>query len=172
MIINSKCLCGQRKMSWFWQNRNIYQMIGIPLHYHSTPTSALLPTSTASATTKTISLIAISTIISMQPNTINQFSVENFLKLLLFFYRKTISAYKKKKIISGRNKQSLMSFCVHLRCPSFWFLTKTLCFHQSWTREEKNHCLEETEKSFKFSGDILRLILSWCANSAAGCLLL
>ncbi|MCD7468352.1 Heme oxygenase 1 [Datura stramonium] len=31
---------------------------------------------------------------------------------------------------------------------------------ENWTREEKNHCLEETEKSFKFSGDILRLILS------------
>ena len=31
---------------------------------------------------------------------------------------------------------------------------------QSWTREEKNHCLEETEKSFKYSGEILRLILS------------
>ncbi|XP_061337401.1 heme oxygenase 1, chloroplastic-like [Gastrolobium bilobum] len=31
---------------------------------------------------------------------------------------------------------------------------------QEWTREEKNHCLEETEKSFKFSGEILRLILS------------
>ncbi|PSS13850.1 Heme oxygenase [Actinidia chinensis var. chinensis] len=31
---------------------------------------------------------------------------------------------------------------------------------ESWTREEKNHCLEETEKSFKLSGDILRLILS------------
>ncbi|KAI9190946.1 hypothetical protein LWI28_001206 [Acer negundo] len=31
---------------------------------------------------------------------------------------------------------------------------------ESWTREEKNHCLEETEKSFKFSGEILRLILS------------
>ncbi|XP_059635100.1 heme oxygenase 1, chloroplastic-like [Cornus florida] len=31
---------------------------------------------------------------------------------------------------------------------------------ERWTREEKNHCLEETEKSFKFSGDILRLILS------------
>ncbi|XP_047338863.1 heme oxygenase 1, chloroplastic-like [Impatiens glandulifera] len=31
---------------------------------------------------------------------------------------------------------------------------------ESWSREEKNHCLEETEKSFKFSGDILRLILS------------
>ncbi|XP_050367209.1 heme oxygenase 1, chloroplastic [Argentina anserina] len=30
----------------------------------------------------------------------------------------------------------------------------------SWTREEKNHCLEETEKSFKHSGEILRLILS------------
>ncbi|KAI6681670.1 heme oxygenase 1, chloroplastic-like [Syzygium oleosum] len=30
---------------------------------------------------------------------------------------------------------------------------------ESWTREEKNHCLEETEKSFKYSGDILRLIL-------------
>ncbi|KAJ8768419.1 hypothetical protein K2173_021572 [Erythroxylum novogranatense] len=31
---------------------------------------------------------------------------------------------------------------------------------ESWTREEKNHCLEETEKSFKYSGDILQLILS------------
>ena len=41
-------------------------------------------------------------------------------------------------------------------------VSNTYCvgFNQSWTREEKNHCLEETEKSFKFSGDILRLILS------------
>jgi heme oxygenase len=31
---------------------------------------------------------------------------------------------------------------------------------ESWTREEKDHCLEETEKSFKYSGEILRLILS------------
>ncbi|KAD6454633.1 hypothetical protein E3N88_09339 [Mikania micrantha] len=31
---------------------------------------------------------------------------------------------------------------------------------EKWTREEKNHCLEETEKSFKYSGEILRLILS------------
>ncbi|KAJ4951775.1 hypothetical protein NE237_028607 [Protea cynaroides] len=31
---------------------------------------------------------------------------------------------------------------------------------ERWTREEKNHCLEETEKSFKNSGEILRLILS------------
>ncbi|KAJ0238993.1 Heme oxygenase 1 [Hirschfeldia incana] len=31
---------------------------------------------------------------------------------------------------------------------------------EEWTREEKNHCLEETEKSFKYSGEILRLILS------------
>ncbi|XVE98322.1 hypothetical protein REPUB_Repub03eG0096000 [Reevesia pubescens] len=31
---------------------------------------------------------------------------------------------------------------------------------ESWTRDEKNHCLEETEKSFKYSGKILRLILS------------
>ncbi|TKY73177.1 Heme oxygenase 1 [Spatholobus suberectus] len=31
---------------------------------------------------------------------------------------------------------------------------------EDWTREEKNHCLEETEKSFKLSGEILRLILS------------
>ncbi|XP_010541919.1 PREDICTED: heme oxygenase 1, chloroplastic-like [Tarenaya hassleriana] len=31
---------------------------------------------------------------------------------------------------------------------------------EEWTREEKNHCLEETEKSFKHSGEILRLILS------------
>lgn len=34
------------------------------------------------------------------------------------------------------------------------------CFMQNWSREEKDHCLEETEKSFKFSGDVLRLILS------------
>ncbi|CAL5186819.1 unnamed protein product [Lathyrus oleraceus] len=31
---------------------------------------------------------------------------------------------------------------------------------EEWSREEKNHCLEETEKSFKLSGEILRLILS------------
>uniref|UniRef100_A0A7N0VJR5 heme oxygenase (biliverdin-producing) n=1 Tax=Kalanchoe fedtschenkoi TaxID=63787 RepID=A0A7N0VJR5_KALFE len=31
---------------------------------------------------------------------------------------------------------------------------------ESWSREEKNHCLEETEKSFKHSGEILRLILT------------
>ncbi|KAG9450406.1 hypothetical protein H6P81_010371 [Aristolochia fimbriata] len=31
---------------------------------------------------------------------------------------------------------------------------------ENWSREEKNHCLEETEKSFKYSGQILRLILS------------
>ncbi|XP_022899580.1 heme oxygenase 1, chloroplastic-like [Olea europaea var. sylvestris] len=31
---------------------------------------------------------------------------------------------------------------------------------ETWTEEEKNHCLDETEKSFKFSGDIMRLILS------------
>jgi len=31
---------------------------------------------------------------------------------------------------------------------------------EGWTREEKNHCLEETEKSFMRSGEILRLILS------------
>ncbi|KAF8400645.1 hypothetical protein HHK36_013944 [Tetracentron sinense] len=30
---------------------------------------------------------------------------------------------------------------------------------ESWSREEKNHCLEETEKSFKYSGEVLRLIL-------------
>ncbi|KAL5556657.1 hypothetical protein UlMin_038893 [Ulmus minor] len=30
---------------------------------------------------------------------------------------------------------------------------------ETWIREEKNHCLEETDKSFKYSGDILRLIL-------------
>ncbi|XP_019437504.1 PREDICTED: heme oxygenase 1, chloroplastic-like [Lupinus angustifolius] len=31
---------------------------------------------------------------------------------------------------------------------------------EEWIREEKDHCLEETEKSFKFSGQILRLVLS------------
>ncbi|XP_020088889.1 heme oxygenase 1, chloroplastic-like [Ananas comosus] len=30
----------------------------------------------------------------------------------------------------------------------------------NWSREEKDHCLEETEKSFIYSGEILRLILS------------
>ncbi|KAK9055093.1 hypothetical protein SSX86_026173 [Deinandra increscens subsp. villosa] len=30
---------------------------------------------------------------------------------------------------------------------------------ENWTRDEKNHCLQETEKSFKFNGDILHLIL-------------
>ncbi|KAG1335566.1 heme oxygenase 1, chloroplastic [Cocos nucifera] len=30
----------------------------------------------------------------------------------------------------------------------------------SWSREEKKRCLKETEKSFKYSGEILRLILS------------
>lgn len=28
----------------------------------------------------------------------------------------------------------------------------------SWTREQKDHCLEETEKSFKYSGGLLQLI--------------
>ncbi|KAM3383416.1 hypothetical protein P3S68_008991 [Capsicum galapagoense] len=31
---------------------------------------------------------------------------------------------------------------------------------ENWTRNEKNHCLEEIEKSFKFSGAILRLLFS------------
>ncbi|KAD3067934.1 hypothetical protein E3N88_35814 [Mikania micrantha] len=31
---------------------------------------------------------------------------------------------------------------------------------ENWTRDEKNHCLQETEKSFKFNGDILHLILA------------
>eukprot|EP00262_Sarcandra_glabra_P005585 TRINITY_DN17307_c0_g1_i1.p1 TRINITY_DN17307_c0_g1~~TRINITY_DN17307_c0_g1_i1.p1 ORF type:complete len:288 (+),score=43.76 TRINITY_DN17307_c0_g1_i1:121-984(+) len=31
---------------------------------------------------------------------------------------------------------------------------------EGWSREEKNRCLEETEKSFKYSGEILRLILT------------
>lgn len=31
---------------------------------------------------------------------------------------------------------------------------------QEWTREEKNKCLEETENSFKYSGKILREIIS------------
>uniref|UniRef100_A0A0D9WRV5 heme oxygenase (biliverdin-producing) n=1 Tax=Leersia perrieri TaxID=77586 RepID=A0A0D9WRV5_9ORYZ len=30
----------------------------------------------------------------------------------------------------------------------------------SWTREEKDHCLEETEKSFSYSGDLLRHIFT------------
>lgn len=40
--------------------------------------------------------------------------------------------------------------------------------YQSWSREEKNHCLEETEKSFKHSGEILRLILSWWRQQQQG----
>ncbi|XP_071737220.1 heme oxygenase 1, chloroplastic-like [Rutidosis leptorrhynchoides] len=31
---------------------------------------------------------------------------------------------------------------------------------EDWTRDEKDHCLEETEKSFNFSGEVLRLILT------------
>ncbi|KAK9706167.1 hypothetical protein RND81_07G108500 [Saponaria officinalis] len=31
---------------------------------------------------------------------------------------------------------------------------------EGWSREEKDHCLKETEKSFKHSGEILRLILT------------
>ncbi|KAK8543229.1 hypothetical protein V6N12_015792 [Hibiscus sabdariffa] len=49
---------------------------------------------------------------------------------------------------------SLQNSLVNSRPPDSYLV------FQSWTREEKNHCLEETEKSFKHSGDILRLILS------------
>jgi len=31
---------------------------------------------------------------------------------------------------------------------------------EEWTREQKNHCLKETETSFKYSGKILRLIIA------------
>eukprot|EP00252_Welwitschia_mirabilis_P019776 TRINITY_DN4676_c0_g1_i1.p1 TRINITY_DN4676_c0_g1~~TRINITY_DN4676_c0_g1_i1.p1 ORF type:complete len:285 (-),score=45.99 TRINITY_DN4676_c0_g1_i1:240-1094(-) len=31
---------------------------------------------------------------------------------------------------------------------------------ESWSRQEKNHCLEETKKSFEYSGKLLRLIIS------------
>uniref|UniRef100_A0A0C9QRB6 heme oxygenase (biliverdin-producing) n=1 Tax=Wollemia nobilis TaxID=56998 RepID=A0A0C9QRB6_9CONI len=31
---------------------------------------------------------------------------------------------------------------------------------EGWSREEKNHCLEETEMSFEYSGKLLRLIIS------------
>jgi len=31
---------------------------------------------------------------------------------------------------------------------------------EEWTREQKDHCLEETEKSFKLSGSLMRLIAS------------
>ncbi|KAJ0921264.1 putative Heme oxygenase (biliverdin-producing) [Helianthus annuus] len=31
---------------------------------------------------------------------------------------------------------------------------------ENWTRDEKNHCLQETEKSFKFNGEILHLIVA------------
>lgn len=46
-----------------------------------------------------------------------------------------------------------------LNLQTFSFILLSF-FTQSWTREQKDHCLEETEKSFKLSGDILRLILS------------
>ncbi|EXB85459.1 Heme oxygenase 1 [Morus notabilis] len=38
-------------------------------------------------------------------------------------------------------------------------MAKRLC-DESWTREEKNQCLGETEISFKYYGDIISLILS------------
>ncbi|CAB4288615.1 unnamed protein product [Prunus armeniaca] len=53
------------------------------------------------------------------------------------------------------NKVAQFRVCISLLDVLF-----TSMHHQSWTREEKNHCLEETEKSFKHSGEILRLILS------------
>ncbi|MFS7934305.1 putative Heme oxygenase (biliverdin-producing) [Helianthus anomalus] len=31
---------------------------------------------------------------------------------------------------------------------------------ENWTRDEKNRCLQETEKSFKFNGEILHLIVA------------
>ena len=31
---------------------------------------------------------------------------------------------------------------------------------EGWTREQKDHCLQETEKSFKYSGGLLRIIMS------------
>lgn len=31
---------------------------------------------------------------------------------------------------------------------------------EGWSREEKNHCLKETQKSFEYSGKLLRLIIS------------
>eukprot|EP00475_Leptophrys_vorax_P025116 TRINITY_DN3506_c0_g1_i1.p2 TRINITY_DN3506_c0_g1~~TRINITY_DN3506_c0_g1_i1.p2 ORF type:complete len:283 (+),score=19.83 TRINITY_DN3506_c0_g1_i1:122-970(+) len=31
---------------------------------------------------------------------------------------------------------------------------------EEWTREQKDHCLDETEKSFKYSGQIVRLLAS------------
>jgi len=31
---------------------------------------------------------------------------------------------------------------------------------EGWSREEKNRCLEETRKSFTYSGKIIRLIIS------------
>ncbi|GJP43953.1 hypothetical protein CLOM_g3352 [Closterium sp. NIES-68] len=31
---------------------------------------------------------------------------------------------------------------------------------EDWTREQKDHCLDETEKSFKYSGQLLRLLIS------------
>ncbi|RRT67643.1 hypothetical protein B296_00011923 [Ensete ventricosum] len=55
---------------------------------------------------------------------------------------------------------TLFVVAVRMQCMGFLlscFATLTL---QSWSREEKDHCLEETEKSFKYSGEILALILS------------
>ncbi|XP_074556053.1 heme oxygenase 1, chloroplastic-like isoform X2 [Curcuma longa] len=41
-----------------------------------------------------------------------------------------------------------------------WHGNLSELLQNNWSREEKDHCLEENEKSFKYSGDILRLILS------------
>jgi hypothetical protein len=31
---------------------------------------------------------------------------------------------------------------------------------QEWTREQKDHCLKETEVSFKMSGQVLRMLFA------------
>lgn len=64
-----------------------------------------------------------------------------------------------KKILEGRELEfykwdgDLLKMLKHVK-------EKLNKVAEGWSREEKNRCLEETGKSFKYSGKILRLIIS------------
>jgi len=64
-----------------------------------------------------------------------------------------------KKILDGRELEfykwdgDLLKMLKHVK-------EKLNKVAEGWSREEKNRCLEETGKSFKYSGKILRLIIS------------
>lgn len=64
-----------------------------------------------------------------------------------------------KKILDGRELEfykwdgDLLKMLKHVK-------EKLNKVAEGWSREEKNHCLEETGKSFKYSGKIIRLIIS------------